>query len=387
MGRGAEGSHIAHIVKAFEAEGHNVIVVSPPGVDPLAEIGAKPLDKTDEKVQGVTVLWKFISRHAPQFFFELLEIAYNFQAIPRLARIIKGKKIDCIYERNAFFLFAGAFVSKRYSIPFIVEANEAVGIERARKLFLNAPALLCERYTMKRAERIFTVSSYLSRMLSRHLVSSSRVVVLPNAIDPVRFSQPVDGVAVRKRLGIAEKTVVGFAGWFDWWDRLDLLLDVQKELVEMGYSDVVTLLIGHGTMVDDLQAQVLKADITDKVFFTGPVEKNDVLSYIDALDIGVLPHSNEFGSPMVLFEMMALGKCVIAPDVAPVTDVVQDGVNGVIFPCLDKEILKRKIIELLKDRSNQLRIGRQARERVMQNHTWKKNAERILQVVTAPENI
>lgn len=387
MGRGAEGSHIAHIVKAFEAKGHNVTVVSPPGVDPLAEIGAKPLDKTDEKVQGVTVLWKFISRHAPQFFFELLEIAYNFQAIPRLARIIKGEKIDCIYERSAFFLFSGAFVSKRYSIPLIVEANEAVGIERARKLFLNSPALLCERYTMKRAKRIFTVSSYLSRMLCNHLDSSSRVVVLPNAIDPVRFSQPVDGGAVRQRLGIAEKTVIGFAGWFDWWDRLDLLLDVQKELVERGYSDVVTLLIGHGTMVDDLHAQVLAADITDKVFFTGPVEKNEVLSYIDALDIGVLPHSNEFGSPMVLFEMMALGKCVIAPDVAPVTDVVQDGVNGVIFPCLDKEMLTKKIIELLKDTSKRLRIGRQARERVMQKHTWEKNAECILQVITAPENI
>jgi len=386
MGRGAEGSHIAHIVKAFKAAGHNVTVVSPPGVDPLKSIGAKPLDKTDEKVQGVTILWRFISRHAPQFFFEILEVGYNFQAIPRLGRIIREKKIDCIYERSAFFLFSGAFASQRHSIPLIVEANEAVGIERARKLFLVWLASRCERYTMKRADTVFTVSSYLAGMLSRHAGSTSRIVVMPNAIDPERFSQPVNGAAIRKRLGITGKTVLGFAGWFDWWDRLDLLIELQAELVELGYTDVVTLLVGHGTMVGELQDQVVAHGISDNVFFTGPVEKSDVLDYIDALDIGVLPHSNEFGSPMVLFEMMALGKCVVAPDVAPITDVVEDGVNGVIFPCLDKEALKMKIIALLKDKPNQEKIGRQARERVMRNNTWEKNAERILQSVTAWED-
>lgn len=381
MGRGAEGSHIAHIVKAFEKAGHTVIVVSPPGVDPLRDIGATPLDKADGKAKGITSLWKIISRHAPQIFFEFLEIGFNFKSIPQLKKLVKQHKIDFIYERSAFFLIAGAYVSKNCNIPLIVEANEAVGIQRARKLILQRLALYCEKYTLSHAEAIFTVSSFLAEMLKKNSPSHTQVHVLPNAIDPVKFQQPTRREQIRQKFNLSNKIVLGFAGWFDWWDRLDLLIDIQKELVESGYDNVVTMLIGHGSMVDDLQQQIADHGIAEKVILTGPVNKEEVLDYIDALDIGILPHSNEFGSPMVMFEMMALGKPVIAPDVAPVTDVLNDGENGLIFPKLNKEQLKEKIITLLNNEKLRGEIGRKAKESILSNNTWDKNAERILQSI------
>ncbi len=116
MGRGAEGVHIASMVTAFKNLGHTVMVVSPPGVDPINDIGRNPLDKSDEKTTGMDTLWKIISQKAPQIFFEILELFYNITAILNLKKILDRHKIDMIYERNAYFLFAGAMLAKHYHI-------------------------------------------------------------------------------------------------------------------------------------------------------------------------------------------------------------------------------------------------------------------------------
>ena len=46
QGRGAEGHHIASIVRELEAMGHEVTVLSPRGVDPLDPTASAPVDKT-----------------------------------------------------------------------------------------------------------------------------------------------------------------------------------------------------------------------------------------------------------------------------------------------------------------------------------------------------
>jgi len=103
-----------------------------------------------------------------------------------------------------------------------------------------------------------------------------------------------------------------------------------------------------------------------------------VVDYIAAFDIGVLAHSNEFGSPIVLFEMMALGKCVVAPRLDPILDVVEDGVNGVIFNPLDMQDLFNKTKWLLQHPEEMKKIGENAKDITYSEHTWDKNAEKIL---------
>lgn len=50
-----------------------------------------------------------------------------------------------------------------------------------------------------------------------------------------------------------------------------------------------------------------------------------------AMDICVVPHSNEFRSPIKLFEVMARGRAVLAPRTEPIAMLVSDGGNGALF--------------------------------------------------------
>lgn len=376
MGRGAEGLHITSIVKAFEKLGHRVTVLSPPGIDPIREYGKTPLDKSSEKTSGLKTIWKIISRYAPEVIFEVLEIVYNIYALFCIHKLQSKERIDLIYERNAYFLFAGGCIASWMDIPFIVEANEVVGIKRARPLILKGAARKIEKFVFSQAKAVFTVSSFLRDKII--LETPCQVYVSPNAVDPVRFFMPTRRDEIRASCNINDRIVLGFAGWFDWWDRLDLLLKAHKRLIDSGHTNISTLIIGDGLLLNNLKQMSKQLGIDEMVIFTGAVDRSEIIDYLDAIDIGVLPHSNDFGSPVILFELMALGKIIVAPDLAPIKDVIEDGVNGRIFHPLDLDNMVQTISDIIAGYPDTKNIGLQAREMTLKNHTWDMNASTIV---------
>ncbi|HEY2434198.1 MAG TPA: glycosyltransferase family 4 protein [Vicinamibacterales bacterium] len=383
-GRGGEGVHITSVVRALLRGGHAVTLVSPPGVDPLAPAADVPLDKDMKGIarpSGISRLWKWLSCSCPQFVFELAEIAYNAYALVTLPRRLRGREPRVYYERYAFFMSAGVWVAKWYGRPVILEVNEVTGIQRARAQKLLRLSRWFERQTFSRADEIITVSSFLQREVLQRGGRPGHVHVVPNAIDPARF-QHADGRAVRARLGLGDATVVGFAGWFDRWDRLDRLVAALGTLRQT-HGDVRLLLVGDGPVAHELREAIARAGLEPFTTLTGPVPRAEVPSYLDAMDICVLPDSNEFGSPIVLFEFMALGKAIIGPDVAPVRDVIRPGENGWIVNQRNGGDLTAAIGELVADPALRTRMGLAARRQALADHTWDAVAIRVESLAAA----
>ena len=151
--------------------------------------------------------------------------------------------------------------------------------------------------------------------------------------------------------------------------------------MDSGYRDIATVLIGDGPVMNDLQIKTRELRLENEVIFTGPVERKDVIDYLDAIDIGILPNSNEFGSPVVLFEMMGLGKPVVAPSLLPIDDVVLHNDNGMLFAPLDKKGLEQNIRALVDNPEIGKRIGKRASDTVQDRHTWVGNAKKILEII------
>jgi glycosyltransferase involved in cell wall biosynthesis len=378
-GRGAEGNHIMALVRALEAAGHTVSIVSPPGVEPRKTAGQVPLDKGAGRQRGINRLWHWISNHAPQILFECIEIVYNFQAIRRLVRTLRRERPAAYYERYAFFLFAGVVIARLFRLPVLLEVNEICGIERARKQILTPLARWIERYVFSRADAIFTVSSFLRAEVLSRGGRPGRVHLMPNAIDPRRFELNGSRGTIRREYGLNSAVVAGFVGWFDHWDRLDLLIDAIAVLRD-SHPDLRLMLVGDGPVTPALRDKIRAHGITDRVILTGAVKRDEVPAYIDAMDICVLPDSNPFGSPMVLFEFMALGKAVVAPDIAPVRDVVEHRQTGIIIPRADVGGIVATLRDLTADTGLRRRLGTQSREYVFQHRTWAANARHVIQL-------
>jgi glycosyltransferase involved in cell wall biosynthesis len=384
QGRGAEGVHITSIVNALQAMGHRVTVVSPPGVDPMDPKHSMPVDKAKVQTGGLQSVWKWISKHLPNALFELAEIAYNVPAWWRLRRVMATQKFDLIYERYAFYLVAGAVTARSHGIPFVLEANEVSGIEhRARKQSYPWLCSRFERFLFARCTSVHTVSSHLKKRILRQGIEAARVHVVPNAFNIDKVKGQVRKPELARQYGLEGKTVFGFVGWFDHWDRLDLLINVFADLLPR-HPDARLLLIGDGPVTPSLRERARERGVQDKVVFTGAVPRQQVFDYISLLDIAVLPHSNDFGSPVVMFEFMGLRIPVVAPRLEPILDVQRDNETALLFEPLNREQCMVAIERLLKSPELRTRLTDQAWAQLVAEHTWHRNASHILESAGLP---
>jgi len=376
QGRGGEGVHITSVVRALRESGHVVDVISPPGIDPFSTAGDSPVDKSEIRSTGIRRLWTFLSKRVPQSIFEMAEIAYNIYLFPLLLGQLLRGGYDFIYERYAFLNIAPAVAASLLGIPRGLEVNEVCGVKRARDQKFLWLMEVTERYTMRRATALFPVSSFLKRKIVERGISGERVRVVPNAVHPEMFEKVGVGDEVRRSLGIEGKVVIGFAGWFDHWDMLELLVKIFFEIRSSVPCHL--LLIGSGRMMGSLKDLIDELDISEDVTLTGPVPRADVVKFLDALDVAVITHSNEFGSPMVLFEFIALGKCIVAPKLDPMTDVLEDGKDALLFDPGNWDEMRIQLGEVVARADLRRRLGISARTKAMQSHTWGTNAETIL---------
>jgi glycosyltransferase involved in cell wall biosynthesis len=373
QGQGVEGVHLLGMARGFASAGAEVAIVSPPGVRVQ---GSRDPATPAASPRGP---WRALAERLPEFLFELAEIAYNVPAYLRLRRALRMFGAQALYERYAFFNVAGALAARSARVPLILEVNYTAStpLYRRRSRLLLPLARAAERFVFRRAHLVAAVSSVLSRRVAEAGVPAERIVTLPNAADPERFRPELSGLGVRARYGLDGARVIGFTGAFFPWHGVRLLIDALPGLLRE-VPDAAVLLVGEGPERPDLEERVRKAGLEKRVRFTGWVGHEELPAHVAAFDVAVMPDSNEYGSPMKIYEYMAMGKPVVAPRLGPLQDGVRDGETGILFERLDASALEAALSSLLRDEARRLRMGTRAREHVLESHTWLRNAERIL---------
>jgi glycosyltransferase involved in cell wall biosynthesis len=120
------------------------------------------------------------------------------------------------------------------------------------------------------------------------------------------------------------------------------------------------------------------------VIFTGAVAHERVPALLDACDILVAPHvpladgSEFFGSPTKIFEYMAMGKGIVASRLGQIGEVLSDGETAVMVEPGNVDELRNAMVRLIADEELRKRLGANAREAAVKNHTWVHNARRVL---------
>ncbi len=366
-----EGVHIRGIVDGLRRLGHRVDVVSPPGVtlESQATTAGAP----------AKTRWSLLSTHAPELLFESAEIAYNGYAYPMLAARLGLKDYQFIYERYALFSVAGVLAARRYHLPIVLEVNDSAVVSRIRPLKWQAAARRAEKFIWQRASAVITISDHFRDLIVDAGVKRARVHVMPNAVDEQRFATLPDSAELRQRLGLGDKTVIGYLGALNHWRRLDLLLEAFAK-VATEHPQATVLLVGEGPDREALQAQAQALGFSHRVQFVGKVDHGAIVDYLMLLDIAVIPHSNDYGSPMKLGEYMAAGKAVVAPSLPPIAQVVGAG-EGILFAPLDVDELAHALERLLCNEPLRQQIGARAREKVMTQYVWRHHVEATLQLV------
>ena len=321
-----------------------------------------------------------ISRHLPELVFELAEIAYNVVALVRMSGRFGAVPLDLVFERYAIFSVAGVLYARRRGCRWILEVNYTARspLVRRRSALLKPLAVRIDRWLFRRADGLVAVSSPLrDELVEVYGVAPERIVVLPNAADPERFSPQVPAVERISGRTHAGRRVIGFVGGFYPWHGLPLLVEAFARLVDR-FDDLLLLLIGDGPERTTVERLVAERGLTDRVILTGKVDHEGLPAHLAAFHVGVMPDSNAYGSPMKIFEYMAMARPVVVPDYAPLLDAVTDGVEGRVFRRGDVDSLTEALAGILADDETHRRMGAAARAAVVRVHNWRANARTVL---------
>ena len=117
-------------------------------------------------------------------------------------------------------------------------------------------------------------------------------------------------------------------------------------------------LVGEGPLRADLEAQAAGLGLGDRFVFAG--FRKDVARTLSAFDLCVFPSLWE-GTPLTVFETLAMGKPIVSTDADGLLDVLTADVDAVIVPKRNAQALAEKILWAIDRPEDRARLGAGAR--------------------------
>ncbi len=359
--------HIEEIISSLRHLGHEVVVCEPASIQSTQFGGGSGVV---QKMRAVL----------PGFVHELAEFLYSVPDYFKLRGLIRKHKPDAIYERYNLYFPSGIWASKRFNLPILMEVNAPLFQERSGNegISIKWLARWSEDYAWNNAHVVLPVTEVLARMVLDRGVPRERLQVIPNGINRA-FCDDIPSVdAVNEKYGLTGKLVLGFTGFVRPWHQLDRALRVIADNRDRNWH---LLLVGDGPDRPRLEALAAELGIADRLSVTGIVERANMPELVQRFDVALQPDVVAYASPLKMFEYMAMGKAILAPDTENIREILQDERNALLFENEDASFMA-KLLLLCEDDALRANLGESARESINErDFFWDKNAEKIVQQI------
>lgn len=193
----------------------------------------------------------------------------------------------------------------------------------------------------------------------------SDIVVIPNAF-PVDILAPngvVNRDAVLSKYGVSSQDfAIVVPGRLVPEKGHRYLLQALKLLGEKGVSPKV-LIFGNGPLAQPIAEYIARQGLQGQVIIQPAVPHQELLAIIQATDMLAIASTHE-GFGLVAAEAMALKRPVLATRVGGLTELVEEGLSGLLVPPADPVALAEGMVKLIRDPDLRERLGKGGRERI-----------------------
>lgn len=219
-----------------------------------------------------------------------------------------------------------------------------------------------------------TVSEDLkSYFVSELGMQGDSIKVVHNGVDTNRFKPEVKGPSINELLpGFFSGKILISVGRLSEAKDQSTLLTAFRQVIERGF-DVRLLIVGDGEMRKKLATQIEENGLTNHAFLLG--SRPDVDLLLSQADCFVLSSRRE-GLPMVILEAMASGLPIISTAVGGIPEILRNEENGFLVPAEQPQKIAEKIEFILSHADKAKDMGRNNRQKVVENFSLKKTAQK-----------
>ena len=297
----------------------------------------------------------------------------------------EGRSYRAIHAHYWFGGLVAERLAAQWEVPWLQSFHTLARTKARAGLPLDAIRAAAEERLVRSADRLVAASVSEAKDLIRlYRASRDHICVAQPGVD-LRLFQPRDTKALRRDLQLDGRRIVFFAGRLEPLKGADTLLEAANLLVaEQGFEDLVVLIAGDnsgdGAMQPGgerarLQRRAEEGPLAGRVRFLGAVRHERLPDFYALADVCVVPSRTEsFG--IVALEAQALGTPVVASAVGGLSEVVEDGVTGVLVQGRDPARWADAIAGLLRNPERRAAMGDAARDRAAR-FTWNRAIDRV----------
>ena len=283
------------------------------------------------------------------------------QPFDQLARELRPDLVDAHYLYPD--AVAATTLAIRSDLPVIATArgsdvNLLMGYRRIRSQVMQA---------ISRMRCVITVSNALKLRLMSFGVPENKVVVIRNGVDTETF-RPVVASDIDSRIKHASLVCLSVGNLYEFKGH-QYLIHAAARLPEL-----TSVIVGSGPYEPDLRKLANELHVTDRVIFTGELNKQALIEYYSAANIVVLASERE-GLPNVVLESLACGTPVIATAVGGIPEVIKSRDQGLLLKNLSVEELVTSIKLLNKKSPTRETVRKSACE-----YNWAQTTRKLKQL-------
>jgi glycosyltransferase involved in cell wall biosynthesis len=356
------------------------------GIERHVEGLCKGFKKLGHKVTVITTYWNGGSSHHN---FNDMEI-YRFKDL----RVILGKlgKLSGVFELDFLTFSLIVTLNKKLldtdllliNLPFpflsLINGNfTSIGLLHHAQPIVNLKDALSVPFgniygKLTRPDYWVAPSRFTAeQFIKLFKISKEKIRVIPEGVDLEKFNRSVDTSDINEKLGNERKIL--FVGNLHPNKGVHFLIK-SFALVKSRINDVKLVIVGDGHLKHYLINLTKRLNLEKDVIFAGFVNDEDLPKYYASCDIFASASVLE-GFGLIFLEAMALGKPIVAFNLASIPEVVENA--GILVNEINHEKFADAIIELLSDEKLYQEKSENALKRA-KLFSWEKIAEQFIKI-------
>ncbi len=365
---------------ALQAAGHHVMVLCPAR-------NREPLYEEFQKIQ----IYRFAAEDPKKFFRRKVVLGYRALTFRHLIwakairNITKKTNIDALHVHDLLLVATAVGVKNKTGIPIVADLHEnypellrirygRIKLNWKDRLLVGADRWVKhERSILKFVDHIIVVVEEAKERLISSGISAEKISIVSNTEDPKYWeSYKIDKNVFHR---YKDKFVVSYIGGVGTHRGLDVAIKAMS-LIKNKMFNLRLVIVGcQGWYGKELKKIARSLGVSEEVDFIPRVPIENVRSYYESCDIGLVPHNStphtETTVPHKLFQYMLFNKPLVVSSCRSLKRIIEDTGAGVVFKAGDPEDLSAKILLLYNRPNLSRRLSKKGHSAVIQGkYNW-----------------
>lgn len=282
----------------------------------------------------------------------------NFRAARILREQIKTEQYDLIITHTTLAAFFTRLAVKGMkNRPRLINVVHGYLFDDDTPAVKRSILLAAEKLTAPETDLLLTMNEWDFEAAKKYRLGKQIEKIPGIGVDFSRLDSatPEDGAALRAELGIpADAFVLIYPAEFSANKSQRVLIEAMAMLPE----NTVLVLPGNGALLEECRTLADRLGLKNRVLFPGYV--SDVARWYRMSDIAVAASRKE-GLPFNVMEAMYCGLPVVASAVKGHTDLIEDGVTGLLYPYGDAKACMAQVQRVMDDETIRHQLSERGR--------------------------